>query len=1023
MKQGQGLIRFITISMFLICLYYLSFTVVGAMFTKSEDEYVTKNTQGLANIPTDSLRKIQSNYRTAFRDSFSDKPFLDLFIVDYTYKKITKNQLNLGLDLKGGMSFVLEVNQGDIVKALANKSADPTFNKAIENAQLAQQNSQENFLPLLAKAYKDINSTATMAPLFASNPNYSGKIKATDNNDAVIKVIEADVNSAIGNTYNVIKSRINQFGVAEPIISLQEGAGRIIVELPGADDLPRVKKLLESSAKLQFWYTYDNREVAKSLEAVNETLKGLESLNKTTPVAKDTAAKAVAAIKDTAALKSTSVLDKLNNTTTASNPTAAKDSAKAKSNPLYEIFRPNYDEKTGNYNEGPMVGYASVKDMEKITAMLAREEVKKDIKGDIKFLWGAQPMDPNGKVYALYAVKAPTEEAPLTGDAIASANTESDNFGKPGIGMVMTPTGATTWERMTDIASSDPMGKKCIAIVLDNAVYSAPTVQNKISGGKSQITGQFSPEEAKDLSNILNSGKIDAPAKIIQEEVVGPSLGKDTINAGMLSLLIGLLVILAYMWFLFRKPGGIADICLLINLFFLLGVLSSIQTTLTLPGIAGIVLIIGAAVDANVIIFERIKEELRNGKSYWQGVLDGYKGSYWTIIDANATTLITSCTLMMFGYGPIKGFAYTLTFGIITSMFTAVLLTRDLFSIKQDKKEEVPFGESFFDKYFVHSNFQFIAKRKYAYLFSLTFIIIGLVSIVTRGFDLGVEFKGGRSYVVTFDKNVDAPTIKEAMAKSFDDKIMVKTFGAANQVQITTSYKYDKKTETAELAKLNDSIVLSEIFKSSVPFFTTKPNAAEFSAKHVNNSRKIDATIADDISRSAMMVSIVALLGIFAYVWLRFDRWQYSAGAIAALIHDLFFTLGVLSLFKDILPFSLEFNQSIIAAVLTIIGFSTNDTVVIFDRIREFTKKFHKEDLSKTINDAVNGTLSRTVMTATTLFIVSLILFIFGGESIRGFSFTMLIGILIGTLSSIFVASPVALDLINLFNKDKSATK
>lgn len=1015
MKQGQGLIRFITISMFLICLYYLSFTVVGSMFTKSEGEYVAKNTKHLTNIPTDSLRKIQSNLKTAFRDSFSDKPFLDLFLVKYTYKDITKNQLNLGLDLKGGMSFVLEVNQGDIVKALSNKSADPTFNQAIANAQLAQQNSQDNFLNLLVKAYKDINPSATMAPIFASNPNYSGKLKPTDNNETVVKVIENDVNSAIGNTYNVIKSRINQFGVAEPIVSLQEGAGRIIVELPGADDLPRVKKLLESSAKLQFWYTYDNREVAKSLEAVNETMKGIQSLSKA-PASKDTSKTAVKT-NDTA--KAKSILDKLDNQPAASNGTNKTDSAsKSKLNPLYDIFSPNYDPKTGNYNEGPLVGYASVKDLEKISAMLAREEVKKDIKSDIKFLWGAQPMDPNGKVYGLYAIKAPTEEAPLTGDAIASAQRESDQFGKPGIGMVMTPAGAATWERMTDIAANDPMGKKSIAIVLDNTIYSAPTVQNKISGGKSQITGKFSPEEAKDLSNILNSGKIDAPAKIIQEEVVGPSLGKDTINAGMLSLLIGLLIILAYMWFLFRKPGGIADICLLINLFFLLGVLSSIGTTLTLPGIAGIVLIIGAAVDANVIIFERIKEELRNGKGYWQAVLDGYKGSYWTIIDANATTLITSCTLMMFGYGPIKGFAYTLTFGILTSLFTAVLLTRDAFSMKQDKGVEVPFAKSFFDKYFVHSNFQFIGKRKYAYLFSLTFIVIGLVSIVTRGFDLGVEFKGGRSYVVTFDKNVDAPKVKEAMAKAFDDKILVKTFGAANQVQVTTSYKYDKKAETPELSKINDSIVLSEIYKSSAPFFNTKPNAAEFSAKHVNNSRKIDATIADDISRSAMMVSIVALLGIFAYVWLRFDRWQYSAGAIAALVHDLFFTLGVLSLFKDIMPFSLEFNQSIIAAVLTIIGFSTNDTVVIFDRIREFTKKHPKDELSKTINDAVNGTLSRTVMTATTLFIVSMVLFVFGGESIRGFSFTMLIGILIGTLSSIFVASPVALDLINIFSKN-----
>jgi len=982
------------------------------MFTKAENEYVAKNTKNLLNVPTDSLRKVQGNLRTSFRDSFSDKPFMDLFIVKYDYKCIMKNQINLGLDLKGGMSFVLEVNQGDIVKALSNKSTDPVFNKAIEKANIAQLNSQDNYLNLLLNAYNEIDPNAKLATVFASNPNYSGKIKPGDNNEKVTKAIEKDVNSAIGNTYNVIKARINQFGVAEPIVSLQEGAGRIIVELPGADDLTRVKKLLESSAKLQFWYTYDNREIAQSLVNVNETLQGLETLAK-----KEKTTDSTTAVKDSVAQQD--IVSKLEKSASAKKDT----SAKGKSNPLFDVFSLNVDPKTGGILEGPVVGYSSVKDLEKVSQLLAKEEIRKDLKGDVKFLWGAQAVDPAGKFYPLYAIKASSDEAPLSGDAIASAQSESDQFGKPGIGMVMTPSGAATWEKMTDLAANDPMGKKCIAIVLDNNVYSAPTVQNKITGGKSQITGKFSPEEAKDLSNILNSGKIDAPAKIIQEEVVGPSLGKDTINAGLISLLIGLVVILAYMYFLFRKPGGIADISLLVNLFFLLGVLSSLKATLTLPGIAGIVLIIGAAVDANVIIFERIKEELRHGKSYWQAVLDGYRGSYWTILDANATTLITSCTLMFFGYGPIKGFAYTLTIGILTSLFTAVLLTRDMFSLKQDKNEEVPFAQSFYDKYFVNSNFQFIAKRKFAYIFSMTFIVIGLASILTRGFDLGVDFRGGRSYVVTFDKNIDAPKIKETLANAFDKNIVVKAYGNENQVQITTAYLYGENIVSKEQDKINDSIVLTKVYEGVANNFVKKPSYKEFATAHVNNFRKIDATIADDIKNSALSVSVIALLGIFAYVWFRFDRWQYSAGAIAALIHDLFFTLGVLSLFKDILPFSLEFNQSIIAAVLTIVGFSTNDTVVIFDRIREFTKRYPNEKLDKTINDAINGTLSRTIMTATTLFIVSLVLFVFGGESIRGFSFTMLIGILIGTLSSIFVASPVALDLINLFNKDKSNTK
>lgn len=1009
MKQGQGLIKFITISMLLISLYYISFTFVGSMFNNAEDKYVEKNTKQFSNISADSLKRISSYYRANFRDSFTEKPFLDLFLVKYNYKNISKNQINLGLDLKGGMSFVLEVNQEDIMRSISNNSKDPVFNQALQMATKMQQNSQDNYLTLLQNAYKTIDPNAKMAPVFASLSSYQSKIKPNDNNETVVKVLEKDVNSAIGNTYNVLKSRINQFGVAEPVVSLQEGVGRIIVELPGADDLPRIKKLLESSAKLEFWYTYDNLEIAQSFVDANESLKGLESLTKK-EIKQDSTLKT----KDTS--KGTSVLDRLNEAKPNS-----KDSSKKKddSNPLFEVFSLNIDPKTGNVLEGPMVGFSAIKDMDKVTQILNKEEIKRNFKGNVKFFWGAQPIDPAGKFYPLYAIKALTDEAPLNGDAIDKAQRESDQFGKPSIGMVMTPQGASTWENMTRIAASDPAGKKSIAIVMDNTVYSAPRVQNTISGGKSQITGNFSAEEAKDLSNILNSGKIDAPAKIIQEEVVGPTLGKDTISAGVISLVIGLLCILAFMFILFRKPGGIADIALIVNLFFLLGVLASIGATLTLPGIAGIVLIIGAAVDANVIIFERIKEELRNGKSYLQALIDGYKNSYWTIFDANATTLITSLSLMFFGYGPIKGFAYTLTIGIFTSLFTAIFLTRELFNYNTDNKKEVSFVKSFIDKYFIDTNFGFISKRKYAYAFSTIFIIIGFVSIFTRGFDLGVDFKGGRSYVVVFDKNIDAPKVRESLAGTMDKNIVVKSYGQANQVQITTSYLYGESGITKEQDKKNDEVVLTKIFEGVSGFYTNKPTIADWRSRDVSNFRKIDATIADDIRNSSKMVAIFALVGIFLYVSLRFNRWQYALGAIAALIHDLFFTLGILSLFQNVFPFSLEMNQSIIAAILTIIGFSTNDTVVIFDRIREFTKKHPNDPLEKTINDAINGTLSRTVMTATTLFIVSLVLFVFGGESIRGFSFTMLVGIFVGTLSSIFVASPVALDFINLFDKKK----
>jgi SecD/SecF fusion protein len=1000
MKQGQGFIRFVTIAMLLISLYYLSFTFVGTLFSSDESAFVKKRLgTNSVSMSQDSLKKMANYYRNVFRDSFSEKPYMDFFLWQYDYKNIKKNEIKLGLDLQGGMSFVMEVQVENIIRSLSNNSKDPNFNQALQKATAMQQNSQDDYLTLLAKAYKELGETAKLAPIFAGISEFDGKIAVTDNNDKAISVLRTYVNSSVQNTFNVIKNRTNKSGLTESQVSLQENTGRIIVELPGADDLPRIKKLLEASAKLEFDYTYDISEVYQGFIDANEVLKGLEEIKKdTAKLAADTSAKAI-----------------------ASAPKAASkvDSAKKTKNPLFEIFSLNVDQKNGNLVPGPIMGYALVKDIDKINGYLATEQVKNKFKSDVRFLWSAQPVDPNGKVFALYAIKMVGDGMPpLTGEAIASANRESDQFGKPAIGMIMTPQGASTWEKMTDLASSDPSGKKCIAIVLDNVVYSAPTVQNKISGGRSQISGKFTNEEAIDLSNILNSGKIDAPAKIIQEELVGPTLGQDTIKSGILSLIIGLIVIFVFMVVNYRQAGMVADIALITNLLILLGFLSSKGLTLTLPGIAGIVLIIGAAVDANVIIYERVKEELRNGRTYLNSLIEGYKHSYWTIIDANATTLITSLSLMFFGFGPIKGFAVTLTIGIFTSLFTAVLVTRELFNMSTDKGKEQKFGVALMDKMFMNSNFGFISRRKIAYMFSTFFIVVGLVSILTRGFDTGVDFKGGRSYVVTFDKNVDAPKVRESLNTTLDRNTLVKTYGDDNQVQITTSFLYNTNGGSNEVEKVNDSIVMSKIYQGVNGYFTKKPTYNDFVQANVSNFRKIDATIADDIKNSSFMVSLIALLGIFIYVAVRFSRWQFAAGAIVALIHDLFFTLGILSLLKDSMPFSLEMNQSIIAAVLTIIGFSTNDTVVIFDRIREFLKRNPNDEYSKTFNDAINATLSRTVMTATTLFIVSLVLFVFGGESIKGFSFTMLVGIIVGTVSSIFVASPVALDLINFFSKN-----
>jgi SecD/SecF fusion protein len=952
----------------------------------------------------DTLSIISNSFQTEFRDSFNEKPFMDMGILKYTYPLTKMYEIKRGLDLQGGMSFVLEVQSKEILKSLSNNSKNPTFMKALETATANQSSSQEDFLTLFGKAYTAVDPAAKMADVFAPLQNFQGKISINDNNDQVIGVLRENLTSAYKNSFNVIKTRINQTGLNEPNVSLQEGTGRIIVELPGADDATRIKNLMESAAKLEFWHTYEGAEVMQSFVDANETLKGVLSLKKEETKSDDTNAIAAVAENALGIVKPTG---------------KGTDSAKSdkKFNPLFEILQLNIDQQ-GRPQEGAVIGFAEAKDIRMVNEYLNNDLVKANFKKDLKLLWGAKPYMDGKNFYALYAIKSSMSgEAPLTGDVIVNARNESDQFGKPGIGMTMNTQGSAIWERMTTQASSDPVSKKCIAIVLDNLVQSAPRVSNPIAGGKSQISGNFSIEEALDMANTLNSGKLDAPAKIIQESIVGPSLGQETINAGLLSLLIGVLVIFVFMFLNYKVGGLIADVALMFNLLFLLGILASLKSVLTLPGIAGIVLIIGAAVDANVIIYERIKEELKNGKAYATAVAEGFSKSYSAIIDANVTTLITSVTLIFFGYGPVKGFAVTLTIGIFTSLFTAVLLTREFYTLHMNRGKEVNFGTSIMDKLFGNINFEFIKKRKIAYIISMISIIAGTASIMTRGFELGVDFKGGRSYVVEMEKKEDLDALRSSLNKSLDAGTQVKTYGAENQIQIVTSFMYDDKNAQS---KTSDSLVLSGVYEGLKPFYKSTPSHEDFVAKKVSNSVKIDATIADDIRKSAFWVSIIAIIGIFIYVTLRYPRWQFAAGAIAALIHDLFFTLGILSIFHGFLPVSLEMNQTIIAAILTILGYSTNDTMVIFDRIREYMKLKPNDNLEETVNSAVNKTLARTVMTSTTLLLVILVLFFVGGQAIESFAFTMLIGILVGTYSSIFVASPVSVDLINWLDKKKA---
>jgi SecD/SecF fusion protein len=1011
MKQGQGFVRFVFFSMLFISIYYLSFTIVNMKFETAEQAYADKMLSTLPKgLSSDSISFMNQEFKKRFRDSFQNKPFLDLGIFEYNYKNITKNKLNLGLDLKGGMSFVLEVNEEKLLRSLSGKATHPTFEQALTLATQAQRNSQTSYINLFLANLQKVDPNFKIASLFASNPLLKDKISTSDDNAKVMEILKPSIEASIQNTYNVIKQRVDQYGVAESSVSLQEGSNRIIVELPGADDLERVKKMLESSAKLEFWFTYDNLEIAKSLEAANEALRIIETSNKPNQANDNPKSDSTQNSKD-----SSDIDDILSTSATKSNAKTDTSNLTSETNPLYEVFTPSVDQKTNNYAPGPIVGYVNKKDLNKAMELFNRDEVKNKFRGDVVFAYSYKPVDDEGRFYQVFALKKYNDGPALAGNVVTNARKETDQFNKPSIGMEMNSQGAAQWEMITEMASKDPRGKQSIAIVMDGVVYSSPTVNDKISGGRSQITGSFTPEEANDLSNILNSGKIDASVKVVQEEVVGPSLGAATIKSGILALFVGLISIFVYMFVMYRQAGIVTQIALAFNLVFLLGVLASIKATLSLPGIAGIVLIIGAAVDANVIIYERIKEELRLGKGIWEAIKLGYQHSFSTIFDANMTTLITSLTLMFFGYGPIRGFAYTLTFGILTSIFTAVFVTREIYNLYQDRGKSFSINtNTFIDKWFLNSSFQFVANRKKAYIFIASFIIVGLISIVVRGFDFGVEFKGGKSFVLGFDQDVDYVAVKKSLDKSLDGKTIVKSFGSASNLQVTTAYLQDDMTKSQNQS---DSIVLQKVYESTQAFFKNKPTFEQFIKSSVSNSRKIGASIADDISRSSRNVTMIALVLIFLYITIRFRKWQFAAGAIIALLHDTLFTLGVLSLFKDIMPFSLEINQSIVAAILTIIGFSTNDTVVIFDRIREYMNLKPNQSLDLTINDAINNTLSRTLMTASTLFLVSLVLFVFGGESIRGFSFTMLIGIFVGTLSSIFIAAPIALDLIKITEK------
>lgn len=1043
--QNKGAIKIFAILLGLACIFYLSFTWVtrgvesdamayaenfaaSAKVQAAAKEYANGNA-GKMQSYTDSVKGYVFD---RYCDSMKKVVVYDLQIAEYTYEECKKNEINLGLDLRGGMNVTLEVSVLDIVKNLSNNNPDVTFNNALAETQKnLGVNNNDDFITLFDKTYKRLsNGTGRLAPLFQSIENKS-KISYNSSNEEVINFIRERVNEAVGNAEKTFRSRIDRFGVTQPNIQKLEASGRILVELPGVKDKARVRELLQGTANLEFWETYENGEIAKDMEKANfavrqklyaETIVVKDTV-KTTPI--DTAAiknASATPVKDaTVAVKDTTKKDDTLKTAATStvNPqdTALKNFQKRF--PLYSMYsplKPNiiFDEKgqPKQYAEGAVIGRAYSKaDTAVVNQYLKICKEKNIFPSKAKFMWSSKEIEQKqeGKVVAtyfeLYAIKASDSKGgpALSGDIITDARKDYDQRqgGVPLISMSMNTEAAQKWKIITGAARG-----KCIAIVMDNMVYSAPRVNGEIGGGQSQITGNFTDAEADALAAILSAGKLPAPAHIVEENVVGPTLGAEAITAGLNSFAIALIVILVFMAMYYNKAGIVANVALVANMFFIMGILSSLGAVLTLPGIAGIVLTIGLAVDANILIFERVREELALGKSSSQSIKEGFKHAMSSIIDSNVTLAILAIILMVFGSGPVQGFATTLLIGIGASLFSAILITRVIFEWMLERKMSVPFDNNATRNAFKNVSFDFVGKRKLYYAISAVIIALGVVFFFkNHGLNLGVDFKGGRTYQVRFDKDMNTEDVKKALATPFESAPEVKTLGSANQVKITTTYKVTDNSRNA------DSLADAALNKGLSTLNT---------GHQIMSQQKVGPTIATDIVYGAYGAILFSCLMMFIYIVVRFRKWQYGLGSVVALFHDVLVVLSFYTIFDGVLPFSLEIGQDFIAAILTVMGYTMTETVVVFDRIREKLTESGKADMfgeerNKLINYALNSTLSRTILTSLTVFFVLLVIFIFGGESIRGFIFALLIGRIIGTYSSLCISTPIVVD----FDKKK----
>ncbi|MFS3181216.1 protein translocase subunit SecDF [Parabacteroides merdae] len=988
--QNKGFVKVFAVLLTLVCMFYLSFSFVTRHYNSKAAEYAGG----------DPVKE------SSYLDSLSTQKVW----LGYTLKECREMEISLGLDLKGGMNVVLELNVADVIRSLSNNNQDENFNKALDLAYENQATSQKDFIDLFAEEYKKLDNGARLSAIF-STFELKDKITPQSSDAQVIAVLKEELKSAIDNSFNVLRTRIDRFGVVSPNIQRLETAGRILVELPGVKEPERVRKLLQGSANLEFWETYNLPEIYQQLVAADNMLATILKSDDTAAVGSDTTAIEATeeVVADNAAAETTNDADSLLAKIGEDKPEAqaAKSMEEfAKQHPLFAVLQIN--QYNGQLAPGPVVGIADKKDIAKINEYLNMKQVKDLLPRNLSLKWGVKAIDEKEQYFYLYAIKMTNRDGTpaLGGDVVTDANADfvqQAGRSEQQVSMTMNAEGAKAWARLT----KENIGK-AVAIVLDDMVYSAPNVQVEITGGRSQITGHFTPEEAKDLANVLKSGKMAASVHIVQEDVVGPSLGQEAINSGVISFVLALILLMFYMCAFYGVlPGLIADGALVLNIFFTMGILASFQAVLTLPGIAGMVLTLGMAVDANVLIYERTKEELRAGKSLNKAIADGYSNAFSAIFDSNLTSIITGVVLFYFGTGPIRGFATTMIIGLFASFLTAVFLTRIVYEalLAKDKLKNVTFTTSITKDLLTNPKINFLAARKVGYLIPAGIIVLGAISMSTIGLNNGIDFTGGRNYVIRFAQDVKTDEVRNLLDAQLDGSVSVIQIGTPDQVRVSTNYKIEDNDPAIDQEIENK---LFEGVKSLLPEGTT---LAQFTDQYIQSSQKVGPSMADDIKNAAFLAVVFAMFCMAAYILLRFRDISFSVGAFASVAVTTLCIISFYTLLWKVLPFSMEVDQTFIAAILTIIGYSINDTVVVFDRIRETIGLYPKRDRYQVINDALNSTLSRTFNTSLTTLVVVLCIFILGGATIRSFTFAILLGIIIGTYSTLFVATPIAYEL------------